>query len=101
MKVTPDNPLKQYHKPVIMAKKPLTNNWKAHHQHLEKQSSTNEKSKATACKEKICELNGWSNTTFYRKMESSTTMSISEKLTVASVYDMPAYFLFPDMEIVH
>jgi len=95
------NSLKQYHKPVIMAKKQLTNNWKAHHQHLEKQSSPNEKSKATACKEKICELNGWSNTTFYRKMENNASVSISEKLTVASVYDMPAYFLFPDLEIVH
>ena len=81
-----------------MPKKTLINRWKEHHQYLEKQSKPRETSKATEMKEEIMKRNGWSNTTFYRKMENPANLSPSEKITVAFVYDMPAHFLFPEME---
>jgi hypothetical protein len=88
----------QYHKQGYMAKKELKNRWKEHHEFLDKQTSVTEKSKATACKEEICRLTGWSLPTFYRKLSNPTGLSISEKITIANVYDMPIHFLFPEME---
>lgn len=81
-----------------MAKKTLINRWKEHHDFLEAQSKPHEVSKATSYKEEICRLNGWSNTTFYRKISNPAGLAISEKITVAQVYDMPCHFLFPEME---
>lgn len=84
-----------------MAKKLLTNRWKEQHSHLEKQSLPNVQSEATEKKKEICRLNSWSNSTFYRKMDTPQKLSITEKITIAQVYNMPAHFLFPEMEIVH
>lgn len=81
-----------------MAKKTLINRWKEHHEFLESQSKPRETSKATAKKLEICKMNGWSNETFYRKLKNPENLVISEKITIANIYDMPIHFLFPEME---
>lgn len=81
-----------------MAKRMLTNRWKEHHEFLEAQSKPRETSKATVKKIEICKMNGWSNETFYRKLKNPENLVISEKITIANIYDMPIHFLFPEME---
>lgn len=76
----------------------IVNRWQELHEFLEKQSKPNEKSKATDLKEKICYVNGWSNSTYYRMMKNPHALSRSEKATIANIYDMPIHFLFPEME---
>jgi hypothetical protein len=82
-----------------MAKKAIVNRWEEHHKFLENQPGKNGKSLSTERKEEICRLCGWSNATFYRKMEKPVEgPSISEKITIAQVYNMPSHFLFPELE---
>lgn len=75
-----------------MAKTPKTNRWQEHHNYL---VSLNLQAKPMAEIKRLC---GWSDRTFYRKLENPGSLSIAEKTTVSNVYTMPAHFLFPEME---
>lgn len=77
-----------------MAKKHLINKWKEHYDFLKQADATANDQKAKEI-ERLC---GWSQRTFYRKMETPDKLSISEKLTIAKVYQMLPHFLFPEME---
>lgn len=80
-----------------MAKQTI-NKWLQHYDHLKASDRASGKNICDNAKDEICRLCGWSGRTFYRKMDNPLSLSIAEKTTVANVYNMPAHFLFPEME---
>ena len=74
-----------------MSKTVYNNKWKEYHDFLEDK-------KAAAFKEDICKILGCHPTTFFRKLANPGQMSIAEKKAVAEVYQLPATFLFPELE---
>jgi hypothetical protein len=48
----------------------------------------------------ICDALGISESTFYRKLNQPQKLSKAEKNAIASIYKMPAHWIFPELENV-